>query len=50
MNTATKKISTDISTLIKENSVLSSHKEIGLLKVKTRFVCVCFKRGLLPAV
>lgn len=50
MNTATKEISTDLSTLIKGNSMLSSQKETGLLKVKT-FLFVCFLlRGLLPAV
>lgn len=43
MYTATKEISTNISTLIKENSALPSHKETGLLKVTTGFVFVCFK-------
>lgn len=38
MDTATREISTGMSTLIKENSVFSSQKEIGLLKVKTCFV------------
>jgi len=50
MNTATKEISTDVSTLIKGNSMLSSQKETGLLKIKT-FLFVCFLlRGLLPAI
>lgn len=50
MNTATMETSTDIATLMKQNSVPSSHKEIDFLKVKTGFVCVCFRRGLPPTV